>query len=332
MTATRWNRRTVLQALTTGAASAALPFGRQALAADGYPSRPIHVVVPVPAGAGPDVAVRQMAPHVGTLLRQPIVIDNRPGAATRIATEHVARSTPDGYTLLVSTPSLAFMSELPPKLNFDPFAALTPVSLLAINQFTLTVNAQVPARTLAEFTALCKKNRDMARFGTLGVGTLPHLTAAWYAQLTGVPAEYVHYSTSGPYTDLLSGQIPAIFESLLPSTLEYVKAGKLRFLAISGDERHPLAPDVPTFAEAGLPEFKPMAWSGVTAPTGTPAPIVQQVSQAFSQVCAMPEVSKSLREVGGTPQGSSPGQFGRFLADQRTTWERVVRQTGIAKA
>ena len=222
-----------------------------------WPSKPIKLIVPVPAGTGPDVDVRQIGKHLSAILGQPIVIENRPGAATRIGVEAAIRSAPDGYTFLVGTPSLTTMQALYPKLNFDPKKDLIPVSLTAITNYTLSVNAQVPAKNLGEYVELAKSDPKYASIGTLGLGAVNHLAAAWFSNLVGLDAHYIHYSTTGPFADLASGQIPAVFEAMLP-LVGQVKAGRVRTLAISGKTRHPLMPDVPTFAEAGLPKFEPL--------------------------------------------------------------------------
>jgi len=298
-----------------------------ALAQD-WPNKPIKFIVPVPAGSGPDVDIRQIGKHLSALLGQSIVIENRPGAAARIGVEAAIRSAPDGYTFLVGTPSLTTMQALYPKLSFDPKKDLTPVSLASVTNYTLSVNAQVPAKTLGEYVKLAKSEPKYASIGTLGMGAINHLAAAWFSNLVGLDANYIHYSTTGPFADLASGQIPVVFDAMLP-VVGQVKAGRVRTLAISGKTRHPLMPDVPTFAEAGLPTFDPLVWIGILAPAGTPVTIVNKMSAAVSQVAKMPETVALRKDVGSESIGSSPEEFAAFLETERTKWSGVIKKNNI---
>ena len=302
-------------------------FSSLAMAQD-WPSKPIKFIVPVPAGTGPDVDIRQIGKNLSLILGQSIVIENRPGAAARIGVEAAIRSAPDGYTFLVGTPSLTTMQALYPKLGFDPKKDLVPVSLASITNYTLSVNAQVPAKTLPEYVKLAKTDAKYASIGTLGMGAINHLAAAWFSNLVGLDANYIHYSTTSPFTDLASGQIPVVFDAMLP-VMGQVKAGRVRTLAISGKTRHPLLPDVPTFAEAGLPTFDPLVWIGILAPAGTPGAIVNKMSAAVSQVAKMPETVAARRDVGSESIGSSPEEFAAFLEGERSKWSAVIKKNNI---
>ena len=296
--------------------------------AQDWPSKPIKLILPAPAGTGPDVDIRKIGKHLSAILGQPIVIENRPGAATRIGVEAAIRSAPDGYTFLVGTPSLTTMQALYPKLSFDPKKDLVPVSLASITNYTLSVNAQVPAKTLPEYVKLAKTDPKYASIGTLGIGAINHLAAAWFSNLVSLDANYIHYSTTSPFNDLASGQIPVCFDAMLP-VMGQVKAGRVRTLAISGKTRHPLLPDVPTFAEAGLPTFDPLVWIGILAPAGTPGAIVSKMSAAVSQVSKMPETVAARRDVGSESIGSSPEEFAAFLESERTKWSAVIKKNNI---
>lgn len=296
--------------------------------AQDWPSKPIKLILPAPAGTGPDVDIRKISKHLSAILGQPIVIENRPGAATRIGVEAAIRSAPDGYTFLVGTPSLTTMQALYPKLSFDPKKDLVPVSLASITNYTLSVNAQVPAKTLPEYVKLAKTDPQYASIGTLGIGAINHLAAAWFSNLVSLDANYIHYSTTSPFNDLASGQIPVVFDAMLP-VMGQVKAGRVRTLAISGKTRHPLLPDVPTFAEAGLPTFDPLVWNGILAPAGTPGAIVSKMSAAVSQVSKMPETVAARRDVGSESIGSSPEEFAAFLESERTKWSAVIKKNNI---
>ena len=296
--------------------------------AQDWPSKPIKLILPAPAGTGPDVDIRKIGKHLSAILGQPIVIENRPGAATRIGVEAAIRSAPDGYTFLVGTPSLSTMQALYPKLNFDPKKDLIPVSLTSITNYTLSVNAQVPAKNLGEYVELAKSDPKYNSIGTFGIGAVNHLAAAWFSNLVGLDAHYIHYSTTGPLADLASGQIQVVFEAMRP-LVGQIKAGRVRTLAISGKTRHPLMPDVPTFAEAGLPKFEPLVWNGILAPAGTPSAIVNKMSSAFSQVAKMPEIVTARRDVGSESIGSSPEEFAVFLETERSKWSAVIKKNNI---
>lgn len=297
-------------------------------AAQEYPNKPIRFVVPVPPGAGPDVDMRHIAARLGPLLGQTIIVENRPGAGTRIAIEAVVKAAPDGYTFLVGTPSLATAPALYAKLPFDVKRDLMPVSLLSTTAYALTINAAVPAQTVAAYVALAKSNPAYANAATLGIGTVPHLAGAWFASLAGADLRFIHYNTSAPFNDLLAGQTSAMLEAMLPM-VGNVKAGRLRMLAISGKNRQPLMPDVPTFAEAGMPAFDPLVWIGVLAPAGTPPAIINRMSAALAQVAKMPDVIAYRRDVGSDSVGSTPEEFAAFLDAERTKWGAVIQKIGL---
>jgi tripartite-type tricarboxylate transporter receptor subunit TctC len=328
MNLTNLNRRLAWRGVASAAMCVLWMAASTGAAAQDYPNKPIRIIVPVPAGAGPDVDMRQMSGHLSTILGQPVIIENRPGAATRIAVAEVIKAAPDGYTFLVGTPSLTTMSSLYPKLAFDPKRDLVPVSLASVTSYTLTVNSQVPAQSVADFVKLAKSDPKYANFGTLGAGAVNHLTAAWFGKLTGVGTNYIHYGAASPFADLASGQIPAMFDAMLP-LVGQVKSGRLRMLAISGKTRHPLMPDVPTFAEAGYAEFNPVVWIGIMAPAGTPAAIVKRMSDAMSQVAKMPETVALRRAAGSESLGTTPEEFAAFLDAERVKWSAVIKSINL---
>jgi len=240
----------------------------------------------------------------------------------------VTKSAPDGYTWLVGTPSLTTAHSLYSKLPFDARRDLVPVSLLSTTAYALTVNAQVPAQTVQAFIALSKSDPKYSNVSTLGIGTVPHLSGAWFASMTGADLKFIHYNSSAPFNDLLAGQVSAMFEALLPS-IGNIRAGKLRVLAIAGKTRHPQMPDVPTFAEAGFASFDPLVWIGVLAPAGTPPAIVNRMSALLSQVAKLPEVVAYRRELASDSIGSTPDEFGAFLDAERNKWGAVIQKSGI---
>ena len=297
--------------------------------AQDYPNKPIRFIVPVPPGAGPDVDVRQMAPKLAQILGQPVVVENRPGAAARIATEAVVRSAPDGYTFLVGTPTALITGPLLyNNLPYDARKDLTPVSLISTTAYALTVGSAVPAQTASAFVALAKSNPTYSNIGTVGVGAATHLAGEWFSDVAQAQLKFIHYNTSTPYSDLISGQISGIFEAVLP-VIGNVKSGRLRVLAISGSSRYPQLPDVPTFAEAGYPSYDPMVWIGLLAPAGTPPQIINRMSAAIAQVAKTPEIIAMRKEAFSDSVGSSPAEFSKFLDDERAKWGAVIKKANV---
>jgi tripartite-type tricarboxylate transporter receptor subunit TctC len=297
--------------------------------AQDYPNKPIRFIVPVPPGAGPDVDVRQMAPKLAQILGQPVVVENRPGAAARIATEAVVKSAPDGYTFLVGTPTALITGPLLyNNLPYDAKKDLAPVSLISTTAYALTVGSAVPAQTASAFVALAKNNSSYSNIGTVGVGAATHLAGEWFSDVAQAQLKFIHYNTSTPYSDLISGQISGIFEAVLP-VIGNVKSGRLRVLAISGSSRYPQLPDVPTFAEAGYPSYDPMVWIGLLAPTGTPPQIINRMSAAIAQVAKTPEIIAMRKEAFSDSVGSTPAEFSKFLDDERTKWGAVIKKANV---
>ena len=297
--------------------------------AQDYPNKPIRFIVPVPPGAGPDVDVRQMTPKLSQILGQPVVVENRPGAAARIATEAVVKSAPDGYTFLVGTPTALITGPLLyNNLPYDAKKDLIPVSLISTTAYALTVGSAVPAQTASAFVALAKSNPNYSNIGTVGVGAATHLAGEWFSDVAQAQLKFIHYNTSTPYSDLISGQISGIFEAVLP-VIGNVKSGRLRVLAISGTSRYPQLPDVPTFAEAGYPSYDPMVWIGLLAPAGTPSQIINRMSAAIAQVAKTPEIISMRKEAFSDSVGSSPAEFSKFLDDERAKWGAVIKKANV---
>lgn len=297
--------------------------------AQDYPNKPIRFIVPVPPGAGPDVDVRQMAPKLAQILGQPVVVENRPGAAARIATEAVVKSATDGYTFLVGTPTALITGPLLyNNLPYDAKKDLAPVSLISTTAYALTVGSAVPAQTASAFVALAKSNPTYSNIGTVGVGAATHLAGEWFSDVAQAQLKFIHYNTSTPYSDLISGQISGIFEAVLP-VIGNVKSGRLRVLAISGSSRYPQLPDVPTFAEAGYPSYDPMVWIGLLAPAGTPPQIINRMSAAIAQVAKTPEIIAMRKEAFSDSVGSTPAEFSKFLDDERAKWGAVIKKANV---
>jgi len=281
--------------------------------ADDYPSRPIHLVVPAPAGGGSDIYGRVLAQHLSPLLGQPVVVENKPGAAGRIAYEYVARSKPDGYTIIIATSAILLQKLMYQSLPYDPVRDFAPIARVARNQQILVVPASVPATDLRSFIALVKAHPGEHNYAHSGVGNPPHLAAELFCAMAGLDMVGVQYTGDATaLVDLLAGRVSMFFGSIAPA-VPHVTSGKLRALAVSGPARSPAVPSVPTMAEAGLPGYEVSGWFGVLAPAGTPAPVVQRLNDALVKIMARPDVQKTFLDSGIEPGSSSVEEFSRNI-------------------
>ena len=297
--------------------------------AQNYPAQTIHYIVPFPTGSGPDANTRMLAAGLARSLGQQIVVENRPGASGIIGTQLVARSPPDGYTLaFASTTTFATVPSLYDKLPFDLDRDFIPVSMVESIPCALVVNPSVPARSVAEFIALAKAKPGQLNYGTTGNGSFHHLSAELFKSLTKTDMRHIPYGASGPYADLVGGQIPVMFETLSPF-LPNVKAGKLRVLAVSARQRRPQVPDVPTFIEAGLAAFDSTAWYGLAVVAGTPRPVITRLHAAVDALKSSELTEKLLGVSAGTIVGSSPEEFVAHIRAERAKWANVVKQVGV---
>lgn len=294
-----------------------------------YPNKPIRLVVTFAAGGGTDLVARAVAPRLAEALGQPIVVENRAGANGAIGADLVARSAPDGYTLVAGAAGTLVIGPHLGKQPFDTFKDFAPVSPLAASAFIVTVHPAVKAGSLRELIELAKTNPGKINFGSSGVGGAPHLATELFKSMAGVNVVLVAYKGLGPaLTDLLGGQIQALFGDV-GVVAPHLKAGKLKGLAISGLARSAIFPELPTVAEAALPGFAAGTWYGVLAPAGTPAAIVSRVSDEIRKVLALPEVGAALLAQGVEPSGSTPGEFAAFIREDHAKWGRVIRDAGI---
>lgn len=321
----RPTRRAGLAALAL-ALSSALP----AVAQD-YPNKPIKIIAPFPVGTGPDANTREIALELGKALGQTVVVENRPGAANMIGMEAGAKAAPDGYTLVMgSTTSMSVVpytygAKVPYKADRD----FVPISIVGLLNTALTANPNVPEKTAKELIDRLKAQPGSVTAATSGVGSYSHLAGEWFASAAGVKINFVPYNTSSPYTDLLAGQMNVIFDAL-PAAIGNVKAGKLKILALTGKTRHPSFPDVPTFAEAGLPDYSPTAWIGLFAPAGTPSPIVARLSEAMQKAAAQnPQLIEKWRSYGGELKAQTPAEFTSFLRQDDALWGPAIRKAGV---
>ena len=309
-----------------------LVFAGQVLAQP-YPSKPIRLVVGFPPGGAADFVSRAFQEPLGKALGQPIVVDNRPGAGSSIAAEHVAKSSPDGYTVLIASPSSILVNPvITPKAGFQPSKDLVPVSKVSSSPLILAVNPAVPASSVKELIAHAKQNPGKLNFATSGNGSAPHLAAVLFLRLAGVDMVHVPYKGGAPAVQsVLAGDTQLSFATP-PSVLPLVQAGRLRALAITSRAATPLIPGVPGMAEAGLPDYEIGFWYGFFVPAGTPPDIVRRLFEATSQVVNAPETGRILAREGTETAGSvSPEDFAAFLAEDAKLWARLVKESG-AKA
>jgi tripartite-type tricarboxylate transporter receptor subunit TctC len=316
-------RRAILR-LAAGAA--ALPLVPRVAAALDYPTRPVRIVCGFVAGLIPDVAARLIAQALSARLGQQVIVDNRPGAGTNIATEMVARADPDGYTLLVLTSSNTTNATLYTNLKFDLVRDFAPVATTFRSALVLTINPAVPVKTTPEFIAYAKAHPGRINYASPGVGTLPHVAGELLRAMTGI--DIVHVPYRGNYLpDVLSGQIQAMFSSVSTS-LDFITQGRLRALGVTSEARADVLPDVPTIAET-VPGYAAYIWDGIAAPKDTPAEIVATLNREINAVLADPAIRGRLIALGADPLVMSPADAAKFVADETEKWGKVIRNAGI---
>jgi tripartite-type tricarboxylate transporter receptor subunit TctC len=319
---------TRIAALAAGAAVLCGMHG--GASAQEYPNRVIRLLVPFATGGAPDVVARNLAQKLSERLGQSVIVENRLGAGGNIAYEAVARSAPDGYTLLFASTGIATNVSLYKQLSYDTMKDFAPITLVARSPHVLVSNPALPAPNVQELIALGKSKPGSLSFGSSGTGTIPHLAGEMFTTRTGVKLLHVPYKgMSLAQTDLMGGSIQLIFSDI-PSALSQVKAGKLRAYGVTGAQRSPSMPDVPTLAEAGVPGYAIDAWFGILAPANTPAPIVNRLSRELRAILAEPELKKKMLDLGQELVGDSPQEFSNFLRSEITKMGEIVRASGAA--
>jgi tripartite-type tricarboxylate transporter receptor subunit TctC len=318
-------RRTLL----TLACSLLLPSVALAQAPAPFPGKPIRIVVPFPPGGATDILARAAGQRMQDAWGQPVVIDNRPGAGGNIGSELVAKSPPDGYTLLMGTVGThAINASLYAKMPYDHVKDFVPVVLVAGVPNVLVVHPSVPANSVQELIAYAKANPGKLNFASSGAGTSIHLSGELFKTMTGVQIQHVPYKGSAPaVSDLLGGQVQMMFDNLPPS-LPHVKAGKLRALAVTTSTRAPALPDVPTMSEAGVTGFEASSWFGLLAPAGTPREIVAKINAEVAKWLATPEAKEKLAAQGANAIGGPPEDFAKHIAAETAKWAKVVKESG----
>jgi tripartite-type tricarboxylate transporter receptor subunit TctC len=297
--------------------------------AEDYPTRPVKVIVPFGAGGPTDVYTRAIAEELRKSLHQPFVMDNRPGAGTTIGTDAVAKSTPDGYTLLMVSGTQAVNETLYAHRPYQLMRDLVPIAPLIDTDLVLVVHPSVPAKNLSELLALARAKPGTINYGSSGPGSNYHMAGELLKNLAGIDIVHVPYKGStGARNDILSGQVQMLFDSV-PTMAPMIKAGLVRALGTSGKTRSPILPDVPTIAQAGLPDFNATLWVGFMAPAATPQPVVDKLSQEITKILARPDIKEAWEKTGATPIVMTQPEFKAFMEAQVAKWAKVIRANQI---
>ena len=314
------------QFLHLAASAAAISAVSRIAAAQAYPTRPVRIIVPFPAGQATDTIARLMGQSLSERLGQPFVIENRTGAGGNIGTESVVRATPDGYMLLLVGLSSAMNETLYKKLNFNFIRDIAPVASIGGTPYVMVINPSVPAKTVPEFIAYAKANPGQINMGSSGNGSVSHVFGERFKVMTGINLVHVPYR-GGYYPDLLSGQVQVAFGAI-PSCIQYIRSGMLRALAVTTATRSDVLPDIPTLAEF-VPGYEASQWYGVGAPKDTPAELIDKLNKEINAVAADPLIMARLAGLGVDPMSMTPAAFGKFIADEAEKWGKVIRAANI---
>ena len=300
-----------------------------AAGAQNYPTKPVRIVVPFPAGGGVDLTARTVSQKLTDYLGQQVVIDNRAGAAGTIGAEHVAKSAPDGYTLLVAGPgSVAVAPLLFPKLGYNPLKDLAPITMLVTMPYIIVAHPSVPAKNAAELIALAKANPGKLNMASGGAGTGQHLAGEFFNVLAGIKMIHIPYKGTAPaIADIMGGHADLTFSD--PSVLPQLQAGRLKVLGVSGTKRYPPLPNVPTVNESGLPGFDALNWYPLMAPAGTPRDLVMRLNTEAIKALNSPDVRDKLMAQGLIPAPMSPEQLGQFIREDYERWARVIKAANV---
>ena len=319
-----FTRRTALQLAALALASVAGAAHAQA-----WPSKPVSLVVPFPAGGTTDVLARALAERLSPAIGQPVIVENKPGAGATIGADYVAKAKADGHTLLIGAVHHTIASSVYKKLPYDFQKGFEPVTVIAMVPNVLVVNARTPAKNVNELVALIKAKPAEASYGSNGNGTAQHLIGTQFQQQTGTRLQHIPYKGSGPLaTDLLGGQILMSFDTITP-VLPHIKAGKLRPLAVTTAKCSPALPDVRTLQEAGLKDFDIGTWFGVLAPVGTPKPVLDRLSAEATKIIQSPDFRKRMDDIGAQPVGNSPAEMAAQIRSETDKFSLLVKAGNV---
>ena len=314
--------------LHLAAGAAALPALSRIAGAQAYPSRPVRLIVPAPAGGGYDLTARLISQVLSERLGAPFIVDNRPGAGTNIGTETVVRAPPDGYTLLLVAAANAINATLYEKLNFNFIRDIAPVATIAGAPNVMVVHPSVSARTVPEFIAHAKANAGKLNMASAGNGTTPHLAGELFKMMTGVDMVHVPYRGGGPaLTDLIGGQVQVYFGPMPPS-IEHIRSGKLRALGVTSARRSQALPDIPSVSDF-VPGYEASQWYGIGVPKNTPSEIIDKLNKEINASLVDLKMKARLADLGGTPLVGSPADFSRLIAEDTEKWAKVIKFAGI---
>jgi tripartite-type tricarboxylate transporter receptor subunit TctC len=314
--------------LQLAAGAAALPAVSRLAWAQAYPTRPVRVIVPFAPAGDTDLVARLMGQWLSERLGQPFIIENRPGAGTNIGTEAVVHAPADGYTLLLASPPAAINATLYEKLNFNFMRDIVPVAGVIRAPFVMEVNPAVPAKTVPELIAYTKTNPGKISMASAGIGSGPHAAGELFKMMAGVNLVHVPYRGQGPaLTDLLGGQVQIYFAGI-PSSIQYIRAGKLRALAVTTATRSEILPDIPTLSDF-LPGYEASFWGGFCAPKNTPVQIVDKLNSEINAALSDSKMKARLADLGGTVLPGSPAEFGKHIAAETEKWAKVIKFAGI---
>lgn len=295
-----------------------------------YPSKPVRIIVPYPAGGTTDIIARIAANQLTERLKQSFIVENKAGASGAIGSQAVAQAAPDGYTLVMATASShGINSALQKSLPYDAVKDFAPITVVANTPNIIIANPAVPVKNLQELIALAKKEPGRINFGSTSAGGSPHMSAELLKMMAGIDMTHVPYKGAAPMlTDLIGGQVQIGFDNL-PSSIGFVKSGKVRALAVTPARRWPGAPDIPTVAESGVPGYEVSGWFGLLAPAGTPREILTKLQGTIAEAVKSPEVAKQLNDLGAEPVANKPEVFAQEIKDDVEKWRKVVKTTGV---
>jgi tripartite-type tricarboxylate transporter receptor subunit TctC len=316
------------QFLHLAAGAAATPVMSRIARAQAYPTRPVRLIVPFPPGGGTDILARLMGQWLSERLSQPFVIENRPGAGSNIGTEAAVRAPPDGYTLLMVGSSNAINATFYEKLNFNFIRDIAPVDSIIRAPFVMAVNPSFPARTIPEFIAYAKANPGQLNMASSGNGVSDHMSGELFKMMTGVDMVHVPYrGAAAAVSDMLGGQVQVMFASM-PTSIAYIRAGKLHALAVTTSTRSQALPDIPTVGDY-VPGYEASGWWGIGVPKNTPVAIIDKLNREINWALVDPKNKTRLADLGGTALAGSPADFGKLIAEETEKWGKVVKFAGI---
>ncbi len=295
-----------------------------------FPTKPIRIIVPFAAGGPTDIVARTVSQQLTIAFGQPAVVDNRPGAGGVVGADLAAKSAPDGYTLLLcSTGAMAINPSLMPGMPYDPVRDLAPITLVVTIPYLLLVNPSFPAQSVKELLALARAKPGQLNYGSAGNGTTSHLAMELFRSMAGISVVHIPYKGSSlAATDLVGGQLQLLFDAP-PSSLPFVRSGKLRAIGISTLKRTPLLPDMPTINEAGVPGYEVLTWSGICSPSGTPRPVIERLNETIVHGVTGRETRDRFAAIGADVVANSPDEYRKFIVAELAKWSRVIREAGV---